>query len=76
MADSDYNVVKPLESVQTIQGMAPAQQRLQRKRQQSQSEKHEPESEQQEEPQEQAQIMDEAEISSDEDGPHMIDYCA
>ena len=74
MADSDYNVVKPLESVQTIQGLAPAQRRQQRKQQQEPS--NQPQDELLEEPTEQAQASDEAQARQDEDGPHLIDYCA
>lgn len=73
MADSDYNVVKRLESVRTIQGLAPTERRQQRKQQQEASD------EPQEEPQEQVEPSDEPEAPEarqDEDGPHLIDYCA
>jgi len=71
MADSDYNVVNPLESVRTIQGLAPTQRRQQRKQQQQEAS-----DEPQEQPQEQAEPSDEPEARQDEDGPHLIDYCA
>ena len=72
MAASDYNVIKPLESVQTIQGLAPAQRRQERKRRQDTPEEHH-----EEEPQEQPQDQqDEPAPRPDEDGPHLIDYCA
>lgn len=71
MADSDYNVIKPLESVQTIQGLAPAQRRQERKRRQETPGEH------QEEPQEQPKNeQDEPEQQHDADDPHSIDYCA
>jgi hypothetical protein len=72
MADSDYNVVKPLESVQTIQGLAPPQRRQPRKRQQDAP--PEPRKEPQE--QEPSEAPETPEARQDEDGPHLIDYCA
>lgn len=70
MADSDYNTIKPVESLQTIQGVAPARRRQERKRQQNAQDKHQQETETE---------RDDAEASEaihNDDDPHSIDYCA
>jgi len=72
MADSDYSVIKPLESVQTIKGMAPAQRRQERKRRQQTPDEHPEETPEQ--PQDQEDQIDRP--RADDDDPHSIDYCA
>lgn len=69
MADSDFNVIKPIESLQTIQGLAPAS-RDQEKRQQRQ-----PKDEHREETQEKHSEVPTPKPTDNCDGSH-IDYCA
>jgi hypothetical protein len=72
MADSDYNVIKPLETVQTIPGLTPTRRRQERKRRQETPTKHH-----EDEPQEQPENpQDQPEQRHDDDDPHVIDYCA
>ncbi len=68
MADSDYSVIKPVESLPTIQGMEPTKRRQERKRRQpSPDQRHEePETEETSEP----------EAPCNDDDPHSIDYRA
>jgi hypothetical protein len=70
MADSDYSVIKPVESLQTIQGVAPTQRRQERKHQPKTPKEHheEPETEPNDDATPQA-------VPNDDD-PHSIDYCA
>jgi len=70
MADSDYSVIKPVESLQTIQGTAPAERRRERKRRQNAPTQHH------EEPEAEQEDTDEPEAQNHGDGPHSIDYCA
>ena len=69
MADNDFNTVKPIESLQTIQGLKPAERRQERRRRQD------GQAEPQEEPPE---TLDEAEDRPkfDDGQSHEIDYCA
>ena len=68
MADSDYSVIKPVESLPTIQGMEPTKRRQERKRQQKSPDQHHEEPEAEETP--------EPEARTNDDDPHSIDYCA
>ena len=72
MADSDYTVIKPVESLQTIQGVTPAKRREERKRRQNAPHDQHEETEADVE-------RDEAQdprTVRDDDDPHSIDYCA
>lgn len=71
MTDSDYSAIRPVEGLQTIQGMTSIQRRQeQQQRQQNRSEKHDtPESEPEEDPETPTP-------KADRDDPHSIDYCA
>ena len=52
MADSDFNVIKPIERLQTIQGLAPASRHQERQQKQSRRPKDEHREETQEKPSE------------------------
>ena len=69
MADSDYSVIKPVESLSTIQGLEPTKPRQERKRQPQPGRHHE-------EPEAEPEEVSESEARRDEDDPHSIDYCA
>ncbi len=69
MADNDFNTVKPIESLQTIQGLKPVERRQERQRRRDgQTDRHE-------EPQETPdQTEDRPKL--DDGQSHEIDYCA
>lgn len=70
MADSDFNVIKPVESLQTIQGLAPTtrQQERRRRRQGANEHRDDAEEKRREDPKPLA--------PDDGDDPHSIDYRA
>ena len=68
MADSDFNFIKPVESLPNIQGLAPAKERENSKRRQR------PPGERREPPK-QEEDSDDGRTAKD-DRPHSIDYCA
>jgi hypothetical protein len=70
MADSDFNVIKPVESLQTIQGLAPTTRQQERKRRQKSPDKR------REKTEEQPEKAAEPQARNDSDDPHSIDYCA
>jgi hypothetical protein len=70
MADSDFNVIKPVESLQTIQGLTPITRQQERKRRQR------PKEERRDETQEKHDETTEPQLHNDNDGSHAIDYCA
>ena len=74
MADSDYTVIKPVDSLQTIQGVTPAKRREERKQRQNAPHEH------REETETEADVeRDEAQTPRtvrDDDDPHSVDYCA
>ena len=72
MADSDYNAIKPVEGLQTIQGVAPTQRRQERKPQQKEPERQQEETETEIERDEDATSP----VVRNDDDPHSIDYCA
>lgn len=79
MTDSDYNAIRPVESLQTIQGLTSIQRRQERKRRQN----AESESHHESEPEPEAEAEAEAEETEEpqanrpnDDDPHSIDYCA
>jgi len=75
MADNDYNIIKPVESLQTIGGLTPAKRRKERKQRQDlhKQNKEQPE-------QELNNSVDEqglrGELAEDEDNHNTIDYRA
>lgn len=71
MTDSDFNLIKPMETVHNIQSLTPAKQREDRKRRQKppQDQQETGEKTLGETPQEQAP-------DQSSDGRHQIDYCA
>lgn len=71
MADTDFNIIQPVDNIHNVQGLTPAKRRQQRKRQQ-----HAP-AEHQEEPEEQGPDDSKDQQTPDTDGgSHSIDYCA
>ena len=70
MADSDFNVIKPVESLQTIQGLSPMARQHEQKRRQKPPKEH------REEPEEKQEETTEPQARRDNDDPHSIDYCA
>ena len=70
MAENNYNIIKPVESLQNIRGLTPAKRREERKKQQNLQKQNEEEAEQQ---------VDEStneETTENEGEQHSIDYCA
>lgn len=76
MADSDYSVIKPVESLQTIQGIAPAKRRQERKQRQNAPHEHPEKTETEAETEAQRNEAEPTETVHDEDDPHSIDYRA
>jgi hypothetical protein len=74
MADKDSNIIKPVEGLHNIAGLAPAKRREERKRRQNlhEEENQEPEHES-DEP---ADQQNSGELSDNGDGQSAIDYCA
>jgi len=60
MAENDFNMVKPVESLQNISGLSPAKRREERKRRQDTSEQKKEDSEQQP-----AEFIEESELSGE-----------
>ncbi|MDI6448103.1 hypothetical protein [Anaerobaca lacustris] len=71
MTDSDYNAIRPVESLQTIQGLTSIQRRQEHEhRQDAKSGKHD-------KPEAEPEEIEQAQTNPpDEDSPHSIDYCA
>lgn len=74
MADNDYNMIKPVETLQNIGSLTPAQRREERKRQQQNSK--EKESEQEQDNQAQDQENTNSRVDEVPKEKHSIDYCA
>lgn len=70
MADSDFNVIKPVESLQTIQGLTPTTRQQERRRRQRSTDRR------RDEPEEKNDEPAEPQARDDQDNPHLIDYCA
>jgi hypothetical protein len=75
MADKDYNIIKPVESLYNIAGLTPVKHRQQRKRRQN------PQTESKDKPEEEPdgsteQQNSDIEITTDADDEHSIDYRA
>jgi len=74
MADSDFNAVRPIESLQTVHSLTPIERRQERKRQQMPQDSRE-ESEQEpndaDEPDEVAN-----DVETPDDDQHLVDFCA
>jgi len=75
MADSDYDAISPIQSLQTVRSLSPTQRREERREQQSPEE--EPK-----EPDEEMTREEEPDETDDGPGPrrggdsHLVDYCA
>jgi hypothetical protein len=72
MADTDFNLIKPVEGLQTVHGLSPAKLRDERQRRQKPSEKHEESAGNQE----QQDDGGEEQAAARPDDSHRIDYCA
>ena len=70
MADSEFNIIKPVEGLQTIQGLAPAKRRDERKRQRHAGGEH------QEEPADEPADAEASPEANDDESSPSIDYCA
>lgn len=75
MADNDYNIIKPVESLQNITGLTPAKRREERKRRQNLQAEHREEAEEQPNGALDEQTSDN-EPDDEENDQHLIDYCA
>ena len=74
MADNDSNIIKPVEGLYNITGLAPTKRREQRKHRQNLREEEEQEPEQElNEPVDEQDLSELNKSESDENG---IDYCA
>ena len=74
MADYDTNLIKPVQSLQNIAGLAPAKRRKDRNRRRQSHEK----GSEQDESVKDAEVASDQERAQDKDqkGPDGIDYCA
>jgi hypothetical protein len=72
MADSDYNAIKPIDSLHNITGLSPVKQRDERRRRQD---SHQQENQEKEESVETPDGKSLDEKLTDDD-QHLIDYCA
>lgn len=75
IADNDFNIIKPVESLQNIAGLTPVKHREQRKRRQGLHEEKKGESEQEPDNSVDEQDVSAELIENEEDG-HSIDYRA
>jgi hypothetical protein len=66
MTDSDFQSLKPVESVHNVQGLTPAQPREERKRRQTPQERAQPPKKEE----------DKSKPAATGGEPHAIDYCA
>jgi len=74
MVDSNYNMIKPVESLQNVAGVTPVKERKERNRQKKQKEKSQQEHEQI--PDESLEAESGSETTGQQDDPNSIDYCA
>ncbi|MHC4192955.1 MAG: hypothetical protein ACYS8I_03540 [Planctomycetota bacterium] len=74
MADSDSNIIKPVESLHNIAGLTPAKRREERKRRQNGPEQENDEFEQQTD--ESVDEQDVSDFDNNGDAQNTIDYCA
>ena len=75
MADSNLNIIKPVENLQNIAGVTPTRPREQRKRRQNLNEQDEQKTgRQMENPIDEQQGNETG--TEERDGQHVIDYCA
>jgi len=70
MADNDFNIIKPVESLQTIQGLTPTTRQQERRR------RRKSKGERRDETQEKHDEATEPQAPDDNEDPHSIDYCA
>jgi hypothetical protein len=75
MPDNDYNIIKPVESLENITGLTPAKRREERKRRQNMHREKRKKSDQK--PNGLADQQNTGgEFAKDENEQHSIDYCA
>ncbi|MHC4666487.1 MAG: hypothetical protein ACYS9T_11135 [Planctomycetota bacterium] len=75
MADSDYNIIKPVEGLQNIAGLTPARRREERRRRRELRKGKEQDSEQRANESSGESSVD-IESAADDSEQHSIDYCA
>ena len=73
MADNDYNMIKPVESLQNVGGLTPVKQRKERNRRRKHQQKPEDDEQQ---PTESLDENYQEKIPKDQSDRHSIDYCA
>lgn len=75
MADNDYNIIKPVESLYNIAGLTPVERRQERKRRDNLNPEHkeEPKQDLNESPEQENTTT---KSDGDENNQHSIDYCA
>jgi len=74
MVDSNYNMIKPIESLHNVAGLTPVKERKERKRQKDQKENDQKEREQT--PDQAFKAEPDSKASAQQDDPNSIDYCA
>lgn len=74
MADNDFNIIKPVESLQNVGGMNPVERRKERKHKQNLKKQNRQEQKQELNEPTEEDLNDET--SKNEDDQHSIDYCA
>jgi protein involved in polysaccharide export with SLBB domain len=74
MADNGYDMIKPVESLQTVGGLTPAKRRGERKRRRNSNRENE------EKPERGDELLDDQQARSEsgehDNDEHSIDYCA
>lgn len=73
MADNNYNMIKPVESLQTIAGLTPVKQREERNRQKNRKQQ---DRDHEQTPEEEFEAETENEARLPEGDSNSIDYCA
>ncbi len=77
MADNDFNIIKPVENLQNVGGLTPANRREKRKKRQNMREKNDLQRPLAENEQSESTAEDiDGEITCDDQDPHSVDYCA
>lgn len=77
MADSNYNMIRPVESLQNIAGLTPVKERKERKQQEEQKQKKRQEQQDQEQtPKDTSEMKPDNATREQQKDTDSIDYCA
>jgi hypothetical protein len=76
MTDNDYNIIKPIESLRNIAGLASAKHREEKKRRQNTKDEHESKNVTEEQNNSASQQNHSNIPTNDQAEQHTIDYCA